>query len=194
MALLINATVADKDANSYCDTSYGDDYWENNYNTTKSAVWAALSDDQKESALIDACRIIETLRFTTKSLVQPVAEMTYSRHTGVVLRSPSTEAPTRFYYWQALQFPRNLDTDHDTGDLYIREEVKSAQCEQAVYLVTFDESVMANRMQGVSSDRVTVGPIRVGQVFSGNPSMIAPMALEKIRPLLLSTSHSMRRA
>jgi len=194
MSIALDTSLASTTANSYADVAYCDDYWTNNYNATKAAQWLALTTTQKERLLIQACRIIETGRFTT---FVPVSEyaLHYDRITGQILDITLTREPVRFYYYQKLQFPRNLDIDPVLQNLYVPPAVLMAQCEQCVYLMNFDESAIANRLQGVTADTLAIGraQIHLQQEYTQDGTSFAPMALEFIKPYLIRGTR-MRRA
>lgn len=194
MALTLNTQISDAYANSYVDTDYADDYWTNHFSATKSAQWLALTDDQKTYTLIQACRIIETVRCSVLVPLNGNYTLIYDQHTHVVLDINIDQLPVKFYYFQSLQFPRNLDRDSVTGVTFIPEAVKMAQCEQALFLLNYDDSNQASRMQGVEDDMARVGSIHVRKKYVSDGSAVAPMALEFLRPLTMKTSTSLRRA
>ena len=66
--------------------------------------------------------------------------------------------PEKYYFQQKLQFPRTLEV-HMNGQLYVPEEIMFAQCEQAIYQINFDQTILANRLQGISHDAPNVGGI-----------------------------------
>jgi hypothetical protein len=100
--------------------------------------------------------------------------------------------PVKFFYYQRLQFPRNLDVYYQNppvgaklGDLYIPEDIMLAQCEQAGYLIGFDDSQLSSRMQGVSLETVSLGKGQVASTteYSGvSGSSLAPAAVEYLKP------------
>ncbi len=191
----INSTIGGEYANSYLDVSFADDYFLSHWDSIKSAAWDLLDDSQKQQLLILACSVIETARFTNPSS-RETPGLYYDSSTNKVLSlDPKTE-PVRYYSYQALQFPRNLDRDMTTGALYIPEKVKMAQCEQAIYLNSYDPSAMANRLQGVVQDRVSLGSgqVTVSQQYVAEGSSFAPLALEYVRPFLISKTARLRRA
>lgn len=194
MALTLNKTLSDEYANSYIDVAYADDYWASHFSSTKAAQWAALSTDQKTNLLIEACRVIETARFTENVRLQNASyPLIYDRRRRVVLQINQDLLPVKFYYLQRLQFPRNLDRDVTTGNTYIPEPLMMAQAEQTVYTLNYDDTAAANRMSGVTQDSITVGNIRLHQTYVADASMWSPMALEYARPFMLKTSHQLRR-
>lgn len=189
MAITLVTTLSSDNANSYADVSYCDAYWEQHYSTIKSELWSALTEPQKVLLLVQACRAIERLRFTVSSVGSPDFQLRRAASPGVIVQTYVSPKPVKAVYTQALQFPRNIDTD-------IPEPIKLAQCEQAVYLLSFDDSVIAAKLQGIDSEKTTVGAISVSQSFSGSGAgtMLSPMALEYVGPYLLRTSSSLRRS
>jgi len=179
MALTIDATVAGDSSNSYVDLTYADAYWADHYNTVKKAQWTALSNGQKNTALIQATRIIESVRFTLSSggLESGLA---YDPNQGFILSIVDSNELARSSVDQRLQFPRNLDYDSDTDVYSVPEGVKMAQCEQAVYLLSLDESAIANRMQGIVSESVGLGSgqISVRQDYISKGTFLSPVAVD----------------
>jgi len=186
--------LADQYSNSYIETGYADVYWSQHYNAIRAAAWSALSSNQKVASLIHACRVLETARFTCLKTLRKTLPHRYDRHSRLVMTLEDQPMPTKWLWTQRLQFPRNLDFDFNTGGLYIPEPMMMAQCEQAVYLLTFDDTAIANRLQGVTEDVTYVGNIHLRQNYVQSGSQFAPAALELIRPYLLSTSAEVRRA
>jgi len=186
--LTLDSSLATTTSNSYVDLAYANDYWTGHFSATKAAQWAALSDQQKTTLLIQATRILETARYTH---FVPISEyqLHYDRITGQVLDISMNRAPVRYYYYQKLQFPRNLDIDPITQELYIQPGVQMAQCEQAIYLLNFDESAIATRLQGIVSDALSIGrgQVHTQQQFVAEGSSFAPMALEMIRPFFVKS-------
>src|ERR1700675_4761813 len=109
MPLTLDTTLADMYANSYITVAYADDYWSNHYNSTKAAQWLALNTGQKGNLLIQACRTIETARFTENVRLRDGYPLLYDRRTRVVVQLNDQIQPVKYYYYQRLQFPRNLD-------------------------------------------------------------------------------------
>ncbi len=191
--LVVDTTIAGPESTSYIETSYADAYWSGHYSATKAAQWATLTQDQKTTLVISATRIIDTARFTH---IIPISEyqLHYDHKTGQVLDITMNREPCRYYYYQKLQFPRNIDIDPVDHTVFIPIPVKMATCEQAIYLLNFDESIAANRMQGVTLDKFSVGKgqLETTQQYGGVVSMYAPMAMELIRPFFV-TGAKMRR-
>lgn len=169
-------------SNSYCSLQYASDYWASDYRSGLSAKWAALTSDQQTKALIAACYSIERLRFVIPQAL-PAYALHYDRRTRKVLSLNLTRQPVKFYYYQRLQFPRNLDVYYlnlpgdvtppanwAIGNLYIPEPILIAQCEQAMYLLDFDESDLAAQLQGVSLSTISLGKgeIEVTKQFTGS--------------------------
>lgn len=193
MAYTLTSTLSNEFSNSYVDLAYADNYWANHYSTVKSDSWSALGDDPKTLLLILACRTIESMRFTYTNPLQTDYQLVYDQRLGVVLDLEIDPDPMKFAYNQALQFPRNLDRNTTTGMAFIPEGIQMAQCEQAVYTLNFDESVIANRLQGITRDQVTVGNISLRQAYDRVGTSVAPAALEMVRPFLVRDSRKMRR-
>jgi hypothetical protein len=148
---------------------------------------------QKTQLLVQATRIIETARFTN---FVPLSEynLHYDRLTNSVLDITLSRDPVRYYYYQKLQFPRNLDFDPVLQTLYMPIPLMMAQCEQAVYTLNFDETAVANRLQGIVSDTLEIGKnqIHLSQEYVGEGSMFAPMALEFVRPFFVRSAKQKR--
>src|SRR6185436_19538531 len=111
MAVTLITDVADQFANSYVDIAYADDYWEGHWDSIKADQWAALSDEQKTRLLIKATRVIDAVRFTEPtSAYDDYSTLVYDRLSQTVyLTTLDRERPRKFYYYQALQFPRIID-------------------------------------------------------------------------------------
>ncbi len=69
-----------------------------------------------------------------------------------------------------------------------------AQCEQALYELTFDDSIIANRLQGLSRESVTLGTLKTSQTMTGLGSNIGPAALSFVRPFIIKMSTKVGRA
>lgn len=200
MALTLDAGVAAESANSYVTAVYCDEYWQQHYSQVKADQWAALTTPRKEALLIQACRVIESLRFTYDNKRGGVEKDYYkSRSTGRLIEFPYKERPVKFDWYQALQFPRSIDIDSQASEPYIPEAVKMAQCEQALHLLNFDDSVLSSRAQGVESESITAGPVSISQKFSsssgssGGGSLVGPVALGFLKPFLIHVGRQVRR-
>jgi hypothetical protein len=193
MAVILNNVLSDRYANSYIAVGYCDDYWNAHYNTVKANQWSALDSTQKITLLIKACRVIETARFTVNARLLGDYHLHYDRHTQTAMFFNEEATPVKYTYYQSLQFPRNLDRDPTTGELYVPEPIKMAQCEQAVYSLNFDEAAVASRMQGIGDETATIGSIRIHQRFTAGGNEWSPSALEYVKPFLVRLSHSVKR-
>lgn len=111
MPTIIDATVGGANSNSYVTTDEATAYFAQRL---RSSAWTAASTEDKEKALIMACRHIEAAR--------PMIER----------GSLGTYAP--YVSTQALSFPRKVDWVSGTGYV-IPAPVKHAQCEEALALL-----------------------------------------------------------
>ena len=193
MSLVLNTTLEDQFSNSYADIAYADAYFTDHYNTTKSTLWLALTDPQKTTLLIKACRIIETVRFTEDSSRDSGYGLHYDKRSQRVFQLNVERIPLKYYFYQNLQFPRNLDVNLVDGSKFIPEPVLTAQCEQAVYSLSFDDSAIANRLTGVVKDQTAVGSIRLRQEYANSGTELCPTAVEMLRPFMLKLSGKTRR-
>lgn len=191
--LVIDSTIAGPESTSYIETSYADAYWSGHYSSTKASQWASLTGDQKITIVMAATRIIDTARFTH---IIPISEyqLHYDHKTGQVLDITMNREPCRYYYYQKLQFPRNIDIDPVSHAVFIPIPVLMAVCEQAIYLLNFDDTALANRLQGISTDTLSIGKgqIHTSQQYVTAGSMYSPMAMEMLRPFFV-TGAKMRR-
>jgi hypothetical protein len=163
-------------------------YFNSHYLTAKKTAWTALASPQKESVLKRACQLLETLLVLDDQLSTgrlPVALVVDLGYDLSVHRSE---------YNQRLQFPRNLDVDL-TGEPFVPQEVKDAQCEQAVYLLAFDDTTLITIGQGIVEDAVTAGAVKSYTKYSEGkaPTYLSPHVIELMRPYLRPTSR-LRRA
>lgn len=195
MATTLDVTMGGQFSNSYVDLNYAADYFDNHWDATKSASWDAMDPLPQTRLLIQACRVIETARFT--NYVRPTDyAFFYDYITGMVRQLAERMEPIRYYNYQNLQFPRNLDIDYTDGALFMPDAIMQAQCEQAIYLLSYDGQAVANRLQGIINDTASIGrgQIHVSQNYLGEGSAFAPMALELCRPMFLKGGQRMRRA
>ncbi len=195
MSVLVDATISGEFANSYADVAYADAYFLDHYDATKAAAWDALSDGQKQMLLVQACRVLNTAR-CVNAVQATDYSFFYDSASGLVRELSLRQSPVPYTTYQALQFPRNLDLNTTTGAAYIPEQVKMAQCEEAIYLKNFDETAMANRTQGILQDTVSVGngQVHLTQQYAAEGSSLAPLALEFMRPFFLKSGTRMRRS
>jgi hypothetical protein len=194
VSITLDSTISGELTNSYVDQSYSDAYWLQHWDTVSAGKWQALSDTQKAFVLVGACRIIDTLRFTEQ--VDPLQEyhLVYdSRNQQIRSVKTNYGRPQKYNYVQHLQFPRTLDV-HLDGTIFIPEEIMMAQCEQAVYMMGLDTSVIGNRLQGVSHDSINVGGVAISQKLEANGSMMSPVALQYCKPYLIKTSQRLYRS
>jgi hypothetical protein len=196
----LDNTLAGETANSYCSVDYANTYWSAHYNAASSAQWVALTEPQQIVLLVQACRSIERIRFTVPQ-TRPAYALTYDRRSGKVLDLNLTRDPVRYYYYQKLQFPRNLDIYYEQapggvpiGSLYMREEPMEAQCEQAMYLLNVDTTAVANRLQGITLNTIGLGKQQIQQTqeYSGSGSLICPLAVEILSGLMVREARMQR--
>lgn len=185
MALV--TTVGGPTSNSYVTVNEANVYFANHYLTAKSTVWAALTQPRKESALKRACQQIETLRVLDDELSAgrlPI-ELVIDYGYDLIIHRAEID--------QKLQFPRNLDLD-TTGEPYVLQDVKDSQCEQAVYLMSFDDTALITSTQGILEEAVTAGAVKSYTKYAEGrpPTYLSPMAIELMRPYL-RTSGRLRR-
>jgi hypothetical protein len=192
-SIALDTTLSGTTSNSYVDVDYASGYWEQHFDTTKQTQWAALTATQQTMLLFHACRVLETARFTVNMMFPDYSKMVYDRRSRNVVFLNETTMPAKYYQYQHLQFPRTIDRNVITGELYVPEEIKAAQCEQAMYIMTFDDSIISNTIQGIDHDGVSVGDIRIRQVLRQGGSFFSPVALELIKPYLIKTSSAIRR-
>lgn len=198
-SVVLDTTLAGENSNSYVDVATCDDYWTTHWSRTKADLWLSLTPPQKTNLLIQACRVIETARFVN-STIRSDYHLRYSMATKAVLNLPLQRDPVKYYWYQRLQFPRNLDIhamsgpSWEAGNLYVPDPILWAQCEQAAYLLSFDETAMATRLQGVTLDKLSIGKNQVSttQEFETSGSMYAPTALEMVRPFMVKNGRSRR--
>lgn len=194
----IDVTISGEFSNSYVDVAFADDYWTNHFSTVKAAQWTALTSAQKTTVLVAACRVLESARFTLGSSYSDY-ELLYDRRSHLILNRAVDQLPVKYSYYQKLQFPRNLDiqytgTPGDIGTAYIPEDVQEAQCEQALYLINFDDTAVANRLQGITLEKVGVGrdQITTTQEYAVTGSMFAPLAMELLRAYFIKGGRTRR--
>lgn len=189
---VINNTIADERANSYCAVSDFTDYWTQHYDTVTAATMLAIPDPAL--LLVRACRTLETLHFTEP--VDPLADyhLVYDSRSQTI-RSVKTNygRPQKYNYYQHLQFPRTLDVYQD-GTLYILPEIMAAQCEQAAYEFTFDQSTLSDSLVGIDRSAINVGGVALSQHVRAKGSMISPVAYNMAKPYLINQIMRLQRA
>lgn len=187
--MAIDATVGGIDSDSYVSVADADTYFLNHWSLAKSAAWTALSTGQKESVLKRACQILEGLRVLDDEYGDgplPPALISIDIY-DVNLH--------RLYSEQRLSFPRNIDTFSNDYSGYIPQTVKDAQCEQASYLLSVDETAMTATMTGLSEEWITAGSVSIRQKYngmSGGGTLIAPQSFDLMRQYLRRTSRIRR--
>jgi hypothetical protein len=195
VALVLDSTIMGEDANSYCTVAYADDYFDNHFNALKRTNWQALGDDAKSQVLIQACETIEQFRYTLPNQVTGGnAQGTLywdSRQGRFTAYVNMDDSPMRYSVYQKLQFPRNRDLKSN-GTIYIPPRIQMAQCEQAAYLISLDETAMANRLQGMNLDRIQIDKIQLTQEYAYQGVAIAPLAYEWLKPFLFFSSRVRR--
>jgi hypothetical protein len=143
--MAIDATLGGANSNSYVTLDEADAYFENH---AYSSIW-----NGQEEVLIYACVLLDNL----------VAWNGYK------------------YYWdqaiQRLQFPRSMSLINQMeGSLlpqpYIPNEIKAAQCELTLYLLSNTSLLPENGF-----DKVEVGPIKIdfNQMAAGNQDLLPPI-------------------
>jgi hypothetical protein len=181
-------------ATSYCSLAFATQYFSNHWKPAFSTQWTALSADQQGLLLNAACSDIEQFRFVDRQAVPTYryfVEPGYDGKKGKVLILTPTREPIKYNYYQSLQFPRSVDV-HQDGSVFIPLNLQRAQCEQAIYKLNFDESILASARQGVSIDSAKVGGLSVYQHISSGGDNLAPSALAYIKPYLKYTRHLVR--
>lgn len=190
-------TLSSETANSYVNVAYCDTYWAEHYATLKATAWAALTSTQKASALFHACRSLEALRFTTPLDRYVAPPLRYDNRNGLVMTMPYSGDACKADSNQALQFPRNLDIN-TSGVYSIPDAIMAAQCEQALYLITFDEESAAATLRGLDYESVTVGQVSTTQRFTGGITAnvatlrLSPVAVEMVSPYLIRSNKLQR--
>lgn len=197
MPIALDATVAGEFSNSYCDVAFGDDYFSRHFNSTKKNAWAALTTGQKEEALIQGTMVIEQFKFSLTLPLPHLSDLRYDPRVGRFVaygEYPDRMTAVKYNYFQYLQFPRNLDIHYSTGVPYIPEQVQRAACEQGYYMLNFDETALANRLQGITLDRAGIGngAVDATQEYGLGGTMLCPVAHNLIRPYLMNSSRVRR--
>jgi hypothetical protein len=136
--MILDATVGGSSANSYCDSTFADDYFESRVGSDN---WTSASDDNKDSALIIATQTLD-------------ANYEWNGY-----RSTDT---------QALGWPRQFATNPDQrwisldgqyiDNAIVPTTIKKANCEMAIYILAnggYEGSVNDLR-------NLQVGPIKLG--------------------------------
>lgn len=186
MAITLNNTAMSETANSYCDIDFADDYFLNHVVTANNDLWSVLDDDKKAQLLVQACYHIEQLKFTIPTNIFPFdAQLQYNNLTHTFFYSePATPGvAVKYTSLQSLQFPRNIDMR--SSGVFIPERILIAQCEQAIYLATFDSSVLSSTMQGVRSDILQAAGITISQRLEPGGTTVSPLVMSYVNPYIL---------
>lgn len=183
--MAIDTTVGGSASNSYVTVAEATDYFASHWSTTKTALWNGLSQAQQERLLMSATSVIETVRFLDKELGSGALPR------ALVSRDEYDITIHRLEMDQRLSFPRNLDID-DSGNGFVPQPVKDAECEQAVYMIAFDDSIISSQIQGIEQENLTAGPVTIHQRYVGKGSFMAPLALELLRPYIRPTAKMAR--
>lgn len=200
MSLTLDNLLSGEASNSYVDIDYADEYWTDHYDSTKIDTWSAISDEGKTTLLILACRMIEKYRFTNKSY-PPNLEILQedSARAAIVAVNLNNFEAFKYDFDQKLQFPRNIDID-TSGTAFIPEEVKIAQCEQALYIKDYDTTSITKALSGIAAESVGLGrgAITKSVTYTGKGgttvvTMLAPVPVELLEPLMLRRTR-LRRA
>lgn len=180
---LINCELASNYANSYVSLAYASSYFSNHYNPAFAQQWLALTVGQQSQLLIQATSDIEQLNFVQSHTSPYYHSVVDSKGRLLMLNTENREA-VKYNYYQSLQFPRSVDR-HQDGSVFIPPAIQMAECEQALYVLTFDQSLLSNTMQGMISNKVTVGSLSVSQQFSGGLGMnLSPIVYARVKPYL----------
>ena len=188
MTTTLDVSIGGADANSYISLTDANSYFTNHYDTGKNTSWSGLSTAAKEQLLRTATLILDTIRFWDVEEVTPLSVEFFS------VEDLEGAISTPYNDHQARRFPRNKDID-ELSVAYIPQEVKWAECEQAIYMArTLDEDLMALQMQGVTSDSVSIaGGPAVRQTYSGTaPNMISPIAWGLVRRFAINKTKTYR--
>lgn len=188
----LKATIADERSNSYVTADEFQDYWAQHFDTITAGLMAAI--DDPSLLLVRACRTIETIQFTEPIDLEANFHLIFDSRSQQI-RSVYNDGsrPQKYNYYQHLQFPRTLDVYQD-GTLYVPEEIKGAQCEQAAYEFTFDTSTLEDSLQGVDRSAINVGGVSLSQHVKFKGSMISPIALNMLKPYIFKSTLRLQRA
>lgn len=187
--MALDATIGGATADSYVTLAEADTYFAAHYSLAKSTAWVALSDPQQESVLRRACQMVDSIRVLDDEIGYgplPAALIEYDWH-DLVLH--------RLYSYQRLSFPRNIDVDAMLV-AFIQQAVKDSQCEQASYLLAFDETTLSASMSGIKQEMIKSGPVTTSTTYNNDSgsmgTMIAPLTYELMRPFIRRTSRVKR--
>lgn len=171
--MAIDATIGGADSNSYVTVAEADGYFAARLHAD---AWESASSEDKEKALLTACRHIEAARPRVNR--RPYG---YPEVADTVDYDPL--AP--YSATQALSFPRLRDRDAD-GNLIIPQPVKDAQCEEALALLARGaeaERRRALQAQGVRTFSVDGLSESYQEGAAGSP-LLSPEARSLLSPYL----------
>jgi hypothetical protein len=178
-------------ATSYLSLAGATTYFANHYKPSYATQWAALNSNQQGTLLNAACRQIEQFRFVDRQAVPTYRYFVDPAKGRVLILTPRRD-PIKYNYYQSLQFPRSVDI-HQDGTVFIPMEMQWAQCEQAIYLINFDETLLSNARQGLSINSIKVGGgVSIYQHLNSGGDNLSPTALSYIRGYLKYTRHLVR--
>jgi len=184
MALTVDTTISGEFANSFVNVAYADDYFDNHYDTTKQTTWGDLDDGPKNALLVQAASIINSLRFTYPSLREDY-ELEYDSYSKKVISLTSDIRPLKRSYLQNLQFPRNIDVHSQTGVAYIPEDIKIAQCEQAIALKGYSSTSITKVLGGIKREMVEIGGQITQDITYADSGTMTNVGVATVDPLAL---------
>jgi hypothetical protein len=183
----LDTTVGGPTSNSYVSVSEANSYFNNHYSVAKKTLWNTLGQPQKEFALKRACQQIETICMLDDELSTGRLPIALVIDLGYDLSIHRAE------FNQRLQLPRNLDVDV-TGAPFVPQVAKDAQCEQAVYLLAFDDATLITMSQGITEDLTQAGPVKTFTKYAQGmaPTYLSPMVVELLREFFRITGRVRR--
>lgn len=185
--MTLDATMSGENANSYVTRAYANTYFADHYVADKVALWDTFTDSQKDLLLIHATIFgLENIVCVGKRQDLSLGELEYIPNVGVGIFYLDSSTPIPYSAYQALQFPRNVDISSN-GTIFIPEDVKVAQCEQAIHLAGQDEEVLQNSFNGLKSESISIATIKFSQDFDTNrqTSSISPTVFQLLKKYTL---------
>jgi hypothetical protein len=176
MAVIVTATIAAADANSYVTAVEADAYMANRLNVT---AWTAATADQRAQALIMACRAIGRLRIRCH---RPARAGVFGNVSYYDEYAPYRDT-------QALPFPRVADVNA-SGAVIIPLPVKDAQCEEALAVLAMGDDATRRatlQAQGVTSFSVP-GLSETYKAGARGTALVSAEALALLAPYIDSTA------
>lgn len=181
--MAIDATIGGSASNSYVTRAEATTYFANHYSLSKSVAWAALTITQQDAALLRATQIVDGIRVLDTELgsgALPVALVAHDMYDLTIHRQ---------MVGQILSFPRNIDLDINSA-AFIPQAVKDSECEQAIFLIAFDDSALQTQMQGILSESVQAGPVSTSTHYGAAGaagSYVSPIVMELMHPFIRPT-------